>query len=106
MYVGGKERPVAEGIKEHLADVRHGREKAISFRFNSADHEIGDLNLIIIEKCRENSRFYRKAGEVYWIETLNTEAPSGLNKKTQLGILWPDYQVERDTTHAFRCMTS
>ena len=106
VYVGETERTVAERIKEHLADVRHGREKAVSFHFNSADHEIADLNLIIIEKCRENSRFYRKAREVYWIETLNTVAPSGLNKKTQLGILWPDCQVERDTTHAFRCMTS
>ena len=105
VYVGETERTVAERIKEHLADVRHGQEKAVSFHFNSADHEIDDLNLIIIEKCRENSRFYRKARE-YWIETLNTVTPSGLNKKTQLGILWPDYQVERDTTHAFRCMTS
>ena len=106
VYVGKTERTVVERIKEHLADVRHGREKAVSFHFNSVDHEIDDLNLIIIEKCRENSRFYRKAREVYWIETLNTVTPSGLNKKTQLGILWPDYQVERDTTHAFRCMTS
>ena len=106
VYVGETERTVAERIKEHLADVRHGREKAVSFHFNSADHEIDDLNLIIIEKCREISRFYRKTREVYWIETLNTVTPSGLNKKTQLGILLPDYQVERDTTHAFRCMTS
>ena len=51
-------------------------------------------------------RFYRKAREVYWIETPNTVAPYGLNKKTQLGILWSDYQVERDTTHEFRDMTS
>ena len=54
----------------NLADVKHGREKVVSFHFNSADHEIDDLNLIIIEKCRENSRFYGKAREVYWIETL------------------------------------
>ena len=72
VYVGETERTVAERIKEHLADVRHRREKAVSFHFkliilfNSADHEIGDLNLIIKEECRENSRFYRKAREVYW----------------------------------------
>ena len=28
------------------------------------------------------------------------------NKKLQLGILWPDYQVELDTMHAFRGMMS
>ena len=106
MYVGETERTIAERIKEHLADVRHKREKAVSFHFNSKDHDIADLNLIIIEKCKENSKFYRKAREVHWIETLNTVAPIGLNKKTQLGILWPDYQIERDTTHAFRGMVS
>ena len=106
VYVGETERTIAERIKEHLADVRHKREKAVSFHFNSKDHDIADLNLIIIEKCKENSKFYRKAREVHWIETLNTVAPIGLNKKTQLGILWPDYQIERDTTHAFRGMVS
>ena len=65
VYVGETERTVAERIKEHLADVRHGREKTVSFHFNSADHEIGDLNLIILEKCKESSRLYRKAREVY-----------------------------------------
>ena len=71
VYVGETERTVAERIKEHLADVRHKREKAVSFHFNSADHEITDFNLVIIEQCREKSTFYRKAREVHWIETLN-----------------------------------
>ena len=105
VYVGKTERTVAERIKEHLADVRHKREKAVSFHFNSADHEITDFNLVIIEKCRAKSTFYRKVREVHWIETLNTVAPSGLNKKTQLNIPWPDYQVEWDTTRAFCGMT-
>ena len=105
-YVGETERTIAKRIKEHLADVRHKREKAVSIHFNSQDHDITDFNLIIIEKCKENSKFDRKAREVHWIETLNTVTPSGLNKKSQLGILWPDYQVERDTTQAFRGMTS
>ena len=67
VYIGETERTVAERIKEHLADVRHKREKAVSFHFNSADHEITDFNLVIIEKCREKSTFYRKAREVHWI---------------------------------------
>ena len=47
---------------------------------------------------------YRKVREVHWIETLNTVTPSGLNKKSQFGNLWPDYQVERDTMHVFHGM--
>ena len=105
VYVGETERTISERIKEHLAHVRHKREKAVSIHFNSQDHDITDFNLIIIEKCRENSKFYRKARDVHWIETLNTVTPSGLNKKSQLGILWPDYQIERDTTNAFSGMT-
>ena len=83
-----------------------GKRLYVSIHFNSQDHDITDFNWIIIEKCRENAKFYRKAREVHWIETLNAVTPSGLNKKLQFGILWPNYQVERDTTHAFRGIMS
>ena len=45
-FVNKIQRTVAERIKEHLADVRYGQEKAVSFHFNSADHEIDDMNYL------------------------------------------------------------
>ena len=38
-----------------VCDVIHGREKAASFHFNSADHEMVDFNLII-----NNRKVHRK----------------------------------------------
>ena len=83
VYVGETKRTIAERIKEHLADVRHKRERTVPLHFNSQDHDITDHNLIIIEKCRENSKFYREARGLHWTETFNTVTPSSLNKKSQ-----------------------
>ena len=91
MYVGETERSIGERLKEHLADVRHQRPKAVSIHFNQEDHSISDFKIIILEKCTDASRYYRKIREVFWIEKLNTVKPSGLNTKSQMGILWPDY---------------
>ena len=91
MYVGKTERTIAERLKEHLADVRHERNKAVAIHFNEQDHDISDFQIVILDKCADRSRFYRKICELFWIERLNTVIPSGLNKKSQLGVLWPDY---------------
>ena len=87
MYVGETERTIAERLKEHLADVRHERNKAVAVHFNEPDHDISDFQIVILEKCADRSRYYRKIRELFWIERLNTIIPSGLNKKSQLGVL-------------------
>ena len=91
MYVGETERTIAERFKEHLAGVRHERNKAVALHFNEPDHDISDFQIVILEKCADRSRYYRKIRELFWIERLSTIIPSGLNKKSQLGVLWPDY---------------
>ena len=52
---------------------------------------ISDIKIIILEKCSDASKYYRKIREVFWIEKLNNVKPSGLNTKSPMGILWPDY---------------
>ena len=91
VYVGETERTVSERLKEHLTDVRHERNKAVAEHFNQQDHDISDFKIVILEKCTDPSRYYRKIRELFWIERLNTVMPAGLNKKSQLGVLWPDY---------------
>ena len=91
VYVGETERTVSERLKEHLADVRHSRNKAVAEHFNQRDHSISDFKIVILEKCTDPSRYFRKIRELFWIERLNTVMPAGLNKKSQLGVLWPDY---------------
>ena len=82
MYVGETERTIAEKLKEHLADVRHERNKAVAIHFNEPGHDISDFQIVILEKCTDRSRYYRKIRELFWIERLNTIIPSGLNKKS------------------------
>ena len=94
VYVGETERTVSERLKEHLADVRHSRNKAVAEHFNQPDHSISDFKIVILEKCTDPSRYFRKIRELFWIERLNTAIPAGLNKKSQLGVLWPDYWRE------------
>ena len=74
-----------------MTDVRHSRNKAVAEHFNQPDHGISDFKIVILEKCTDPSRYFRKIRELFWIERLNTVMPAGLNKKSQLGVLWPDY---------------
>ena len=90
-----------ERIKEHIADIQHKRDKAVATHFNSENHSIRDLKVII---CR-HSRYYRKTRETYWIERLNTIGPHGASKQSQ-GILWPDFMVESNVAQDVRAMTS
>ena len=91
VYVGETERSIGERLKEHLADVIHGKNKSVPNHFTQNGHGIKDIKIAILERCLENSRYYRKTKEIFWIEKLNTGIPLGLNKKSQLGVLWPDY---------------
>ena len=105
VYVGETERSAGERVKDDIADIRHRREKTVAAHHNSGNHKIQDLKEIILERCRNNSRYYRKTRESFWIDRLNTIAPNGANQQTK-GILWPDYIVERNGAQDVRAMTS
>lgn len=91
VYIGETERRLRDRIKEHLADVRHQREKAVARHFNDEEHAITDFGVVILEKIIDNSKYYRLIKEKEWIDKLKTEIPKGLNKKTKLGVLWREY---------------
>ena len=106
VYVGETERTTGERVKEHLADIKHKREKAVAIHFNAEEHTLKDLKFLILERCTTNSCYYRRARENFWIDHLNTLTPHGINQKSQFGILWPDFLVERDSAHNNNAMTS
>ena len=106
VYVGETERTTGERVKEHLADIKHKREKAVAVHFNAEEHTFKDLKFLILERCTTNSCYYRRARENFWIDHLNTLTPHGINKKSQFGILWPDFLAERDSAHNNSAMTS
>ena len=93
-------------MKEHLADIRHKRDKAVAIHFSAENHSFKDLKFVILERCMTDSCYYRRARESFWMERLNTITPHGINRKSQFGILWPDFMFERDSTHDSSAMTS
>ena len=105
VYVGETERTVGER-KEHLADIRHKRDKAVAIHFSAANHSFKDHKFVILERCMAYSCYYRRARERFWMERLNTITPNGINRKSQFGILWPDFMFERDLTHDISAVTS
>ena len=55
-------------------------EKTIGTHFNSKGHDHLDMRVTVIEKVIPNTNNYRLEREDWWIKTLNTKTPKGLNK--------------------------
>ena len=79
-YVREKENALHVRMNGHHSDIKHRRlEKPVAKHFNSTDHSLEDLSIYIIEKIHREEAVFRKAKESYWIQTLRTLAPEGLN---------------------------
>ena len=62
-------------IKNHM---KH-QEKPVANHFSQPDHKLADLQLIVIECLNKQPKFRRQFREKFWIETLDTYTPNGLN---------------------------
>ena len=79
-YVGETENALRVRLTGHRSDIRHRRtEKPVARHFNLVDHSINDLTIMVIETIHREDTEYRKRKERYWIETLRSLAPDGLN---------------------------
>ncbi len=65
---------------EHLNYIFHKKE-ATGTHFSSPHHSHNDFKVQVIEKVIPNTVNYRLEREEYWIKTLGTKVPLGLNKK-------------------------
>ena len=64
----------------HRSDIRTRKtEKPVTAHFCQLDHTMEDLEVRGIEKIHRNSKQWRKEKERYWIFTLRTLSPHGLN---------------------------
>ena len=64
----------------HRSDIKHRRlEKPVAKYFNLINHSLEDLSIFIIEKINRGDAGFRKAKESYWIQTLQSLTPEGLN---------------------------
>lgn len=84
-YVGKTTRPLKTRISEHRSNIRnHDTRSPVAVHFTQASHNVSSLRYIGIELVKQparggdiNSLILRR--EAFWIYTLDTLAPKGLN---------------------------
>ena len=78
-YIGETENPLHLRMNGHRSDYyRKLADKPVAEHFNAIGHSFEDLTVMIIEQIVASSA-RRKQRESFWIHTLQTLAPDGLN---------------------------
>lgn len=79
-YVGETEQTLHARMNGHRSDIRTRKtEKPVAAHFCQPDHCLGDLEVRGIEKINHGGTLKRRERESYWIFTLETLAPTGMN---------------------------
>ena len=80
LYVGETGRSLATRFSEHLADIRHNRDKTVAHHFNASNHSVQDVRVLGIWKMFLFDTNARKDMEKHLIKKLGTKKPHGLNE--------------------------
>ncbi len=90
-YVGQTSRPLKIRINEHKSNIRCGKNTSVSNHFNSSPHRPDDFVVTGLEKVKlpetmSDSDKTRQLlhRESFWIYTLRTNKPTGLNAMDNL----------------------
>ena len=83
-YVGETKRTLKTRIKEHLADIRHHRQKPVAIHFNthSEGGEAVIPNILELVKLKEDEHMttiFRRERERFWMYRLRCLSPLGIN---------------------------
>ena len=79
-YVGETENPLHLRINGHRSDFhRKLPDKPVAVHFNSPGHSFEDMTVMVIERMQLSDSAKRKLRESYWIHTLRSLSPHGLN---------------------------
>ena len=96
-YVGQTGRKFHDRVMEHLNSIFH-KTNTIGIHFSSPQHKHTDFSVQVIEKVLPNTVNLRLEREEFWIKTLGTLAPLGLNKQTQSTHTTPLHLCPRTNT--------
>ena len=79
-YVGETENTLHVRMNSHRSDIRMRKtKKPVAAHFCQSDHSMEDLEVRGIEKIHDNNAQWRRERESFWIFTLTTLAPDGMN---------------------------
>ena len=93
-YVGKATRKLKQRISEHKSSIRRNdREYLGAVHFNDAKHDVSILRFCGIEQVPPSPRGgdhgkILKQREAFWIESLQTLGPKGLNDELVLNVFW------------------
>lgn len=89
-YVGQTNRKLKDRLNDHKSNTKRNTQTAISIHFRSASHNITHLQIIPIEQIEQNNQHQIIIREQFWMNTLQTKYPKGLN----------NYPIDKtNTTH-------
>ncbi|XP_070194281.1 uncharacterized protein [Littorina saxatilis] len=78
IYIGETARTLEVRFSEHLADIRHSRNRPVSLHFTAAGHSLDHVRVMALWQVRGDS-FERKLRESHIISSLGTTCPDGIN---------------------------
>jgi len=78
-YIGQTKRKLKDRLNGHRTNIKHKRNTAIAIHFNNTNHKLSHLKISPIEQIYINKEETRLKRENFWINTLNTKYPNGLN---------------------------
>ena len=81
-YVGRTTKTLRERISQHKWSINKKEPRYISKHFNLPGHNLSHLKVQVIAKPETNNPEALQRQETYWIHTLKTLQPSGLNVTT------------------------
>ena len=79
-YVGETENALHIRMNGQQSDIKQRRlEKSVASDFNSEGHSLENFSIFVIKQIHKEKANFRKAKESYWIRTLRSLVPEGLN---------------------------
>ncbi|WP_419627796.1 GIY-YIG nuclease family protein, partial [Thiolapillus sp.] len=82
--MGETGRTLDTRFKEHLADIKHHRDKPVANHFNQAGHSIHNIRVKGLWLLFTDNASDRKDMESHLIDKLGSRRPGGINEKLSL----------------------
>ncbi|KAI8493623.1 hypothetical protein Bbelb_285440 [Branchiostoma belcheri] len=100
-FVGETKEELRTKFSSLVASINNNKTSALAKHFNSAGHSVKNVRVRPIVQIESRDDQLRKDEEVFWIETLQTEAPDGLNlpKKAEDKKKLSDFQRNSPSFH-------
>ena len=82
-HVGAAKNALDIQMNGHQSNIKNQLlEKPVAKPFISIGHFLDNLSIFVAEKIRRENSIFRKAKGSYWIQTLQSLTPEGLNLNT------------------------